>query len=105
MRDDWSRFRDARVSIVVVAPHDVDETKEYWRQHRLPYIGVPDPDGRLSKVYDQQWKLLKLGRMPALFVIAPSGRIGLAHYGEAMSDIPSNDEVLDVAKRASGGAD
>jgi peroxiredoxin Q/BCP len=31
--------------------------------------GVPDADGKLANLFGQEWKLLKLGRMPALFVI------------------------------------
>jgi peroxiredoxin Q/BCP len=100
MRDDWRRFQQAAARIVVVLPHGLDESRKYWRKHDLPYLGVPDPDGRLARMYDQQWKLIKLGRMPALFVIAPSGRLQFVHYSDSMSDIPSNDEVLEQARDA-----
>ncbi len=37
--------------------------------------------------------------MPALFVIDQEGVIHYAHYGDSMSDIPENGEVLNVIKK------
>jgi peroxiredoxin Q/BCP len=57
-------------------------------------IGVPDEDGRLADLYGQEWKLLKLGRMPALFMVDRGGALVFARYGKSMTDIPSNGEML-----------
>ena len=57
-------------------------------------IGVPDADVKLAHLYGQEWKIVKLGRMPALFVIDRKGALAFAQYGKSMSDIPENDEVL-----------
>jgi peroxiredoxin len=46
--------------------------------------------------YYQEVNLFKLGRMPALFVIDQTGLIRYAHYGDSMSDIPTNQEVLEL---------
>lgn len=59
-------------------------------------IGIPDNDGKLGDLYGQEWKLLKLGRMPALFVIDGKGVVAYSRYGTSMSDIPENDEILKV---------
>lgn len=48
----------------------------------------------MADLYDQQVKLLKLGRMPALIIIDKSGQIRYRHYGDSMRDIPANDEIL-----------
>ncbi len=59
-------------------------------------IGVPDADGKLANLYGQEWKIVKLGRMPALFVIDRQGALAFAQYGKSMSDIPENNEMLKV---------
>jgi peroxiredoxin len=60
----------------------------------LHYVGLPDPEHQVADLYDQQVKLLKLGRMPALIIIDKSGQIRYRHYGDSMRDIPANDEIL-----------
>jgi len=94
MRDDYPSFEDAGAQIVVIATHDRDKMKAYWTEHKLPYLGVPDPQEQLTRRYGQQWKLLKLGQMPAQFVVDCGGTIVYAHYGSSMSDIPTNKEML-----------
>ena len=39
---------------------------------------------------------MKLGRMPALFIVDQTGKIGFAHYGKNMADIPANAEILNI---------
>jgi len=46
--------------------------------------------------YYQEVNLFKLGRMPALFVIDGQGLVRYSHYGDSMSDIPANQDVLAV---------
>lgn len=98
MRDDFEGFSSLGAKIVVVAPHDLEKMRSYWQDNSLPYIGIPDPEGTFSKRYDQQWKMFKLGRMPAQFVVDREGRIAFAHYGSSMSDIPANNTILDVIR-------
>ena len=102
MRDDFEDFSSLGAKIVVVAPHDLDKMRSHWQDNSLPYIGIPDPGGTFSKRYGQQWKLSKLGRMPAQFVVGCEGKIAFAHYGSSMSDIPANKMVLDVIRSLSG---
>jgi peroxiredoxin Q/BCP len=47
-------------------------------------------------MYKQEVNLFKLGRMPLNCVIDPKGYIRFVHYGNSMSDIPSNEELLNV---------
>jgi peroxiredoxin Q/BCP len=35
------------------------------RRDYLPFIGLPDPGHRVLKLYGQEMKLFKLGRLPA----------------------------------------
>jgi peroxiredoxin len=96
MKQDFKEFTSRNAAIVVVAPHAAEKVAEYWKKEELPMIGVPDEDGKLANLYGQEWKLLKLGRMPALFVIDRKGAIAFAQYGKSMSDIPKNIEMLQV---------
>ncbi len=64
-------------------------------------MGVPDPDGRLGKLYGQEWNALKLGRMPAVFIVDIGGSLVLAHYGQNMSDIPEDEELLTILDKIS----
>lgn len=96
MKRDFQEFQSRNATIVVVAPHGTDEVAKYWRREELPMIGVPDEDGKLADRYGQEWKLLKLGRMPALFVVDRTGALAFAQYGKSMADIPENAEMLKV---------
>jgi len=96
MKQDFKEFTSRNATIVVVAPHAADKVAEYWKKEELPMIGIPDEDEKLASLYGQEWKLLKLGRMPALFVIDRKGVLAFAQYGTSMSDIPGNSEMLKV---------
>jgi len=89
-------FVSRGASIVVVAPHAREEVEAYWTEHALPFDGIPDPEKRLGKLYRQEWKMLKLGLMPALFVVGSGGKIAWLHYSGGMSDIPANGTVLEA---------
>ena len=64
------------------------------RAHDLPFVGLPDPGHTVLKLYGQQIKLFKFGRMPAQVLIDKAGIARFVHYGHDMSDIPSNEEIL-----------
>lgn len=102
MRDDYQRFRAQQAQIVVVTRHDAETMREHWRENKLPYLGVPDEPGRITARYGQQWKLHKLGRMPAQFIIGCDGRVAYAHYGTSMSDIPENARMLALIRSLLG---
>jgi peroxiredoxin Q/BCP len=48
------------------------------------------------KLYGQEIKLFKLGRMPAQVIVDRKGVARFAHYGHSMSDIPDNRELLEI---------
>ena len=62
----------------------------------MPFVGLADLRSRVAEQYHQQVNLFKLGRMPAMFLIDRSGIIRFAHYGDSMSDIPENAQVLQL---------
>jgi peroxiredoxin len=69
MKQDVIQFTDRMAQIVVIAPHETEKVKAYWEKEHIPFIGIPDPNGKIGKLYGQEWNLIKLGRMPALFII------------------------------------
>jgi peroxiredoxin len=96
LRRDYSKFQAQETKIVVVGPEDADNFKMYWKSHKLPFIGLPDPTHSVLKRYGQEVNLFKLGRMPAQVIIDKQGITRYAHYGHAMSDIPENEECLQI---------
>lgn len=60
----------------------------------MPFIGLSDIKSRNAEKYYQEVNLIKLGRMPAVFIIDPEGIIRYVHYGHSMKDIPENSELV-----------
>ena len=58
------------------------------------FIGLPDPKHSVLKLYGQEIRLFKFGRMPAMVIIDMQGVVRFVHYGNSMSDIPENPDVL-----------
>jgi peroxiredoxin Q/BCP len=96
LRQEYQQFVALNTEILVVGPEDAVSFQHYWRQEALPFIGLPDPHQVVLKLYGQEVKLLKLGRLPALMLIDRSGRIRFVHYGHSMADIPSNQGILSL---------
>lgn len=94
LRQDFVRFTENRVVIVVIGPEPPEKFAEYFEANDLPFIGLPDPDHAVLKLYGQKVNIFKLGRMPAQMIIDPEGMVRYIHYGHGMSDIPANDDVL-----------
>jgi peroxiredoxin len=96
LRQEYSKFQELETEIIVVGPEDADSFNMYWKSHKLPFIGLPDPTHSVLKRYGQEVNLFKLGRMPAQVIIDKQGIARYAHYGHAMSDIPENEEILQI---------
>lgn len=80
--------------IITVGPDGTQSFQRYWTTENLPFTGLPDPQHKVADLYGQEWKLFKLGRIPALLLIDKQGRIRYQHYSDSMSDIPENLLVL-----------
>lgn len=96
LRDEYDKFQSRGAEILAVGPNALATFKQYWNKEQIPFIGLPDPDHLVARKYKQQVKLFRLGRMPLNCVIDAKGYVRFAHYGNSMSDIPSNEELLDV---------
>lgn len=54
-----------------------------------------DVKREIGKVFNQEINMLKLGRIPAMFIIDKNGTIIYAYYSDTMDDIPNNTEIFD----------
>jgi peroxiredoxin Q/BCP len=96
LRDGYEDFKSRGAEILAVGPNPATIFKQYWKNERIPFIGLPDPNHSVARLYRQEVNLFKLGRMPLNCVIDARGYVRFAHYGSSMSDIPSNEELLHV---------
>ncbi len=94
MRQDYAQFQALGAEIIAVGPDSPPAFRAYWQENDLPFHGCADVKSRVASRFHQEVNLLKLGRMPALFIIDAAGLVRYHHYGESMSDIPANEEVL-----------
>jgi peroxiredoxin Q/BCP len=96
LRRDYQQFVQRNTEIIAIGPEDAKSFADWWHYENMPFIGIPDPEHIIAKMYGQQVKLRKFGRMPALVVVDRQGRIRYQHYGESMSDIPSDKDILSL---------
>ena len=98
LRQDYDEFVALDMEVVVVGPEGAEAFSMYWKQNKVPFIGLPDPTHTVLKRYGQQVSLFKFGRQPAQVTIDKDGQIRFVHYGHDPSDIPSNEEILMLLK-------
>ncbi len=99
LRQDYDKFIQRDAKVIVIGPEGKKSFQDYWSKESLPFIGLPDPEHTVLKLYGQEIKLFKLGRMPAQAVIDKTGIIRYVHYGHSMADIPGNEELLELLDR------
>ena len=102
LRRDYPEFEKRDTVVVAVGPEDADAFAKYWQKEELPFVGLPDPTHSVLKLYGQEIKLFKLGRMPAQVLIDKAGVARYVHYGHDMSDIPENAEILALVDTLDG---
>ena len=66
---------------------------------RKKYAIFYDETKKVPKILNQQIKVIKLGRMPALLIVDKQGIIRYAYYSKSMSDIPTNETVIKELKK------
>jgi len=94
LRQDWAKFSKRDAEILVIGPEDAQAFADYFTKEDLPFVGLPNPDHSVLKLYGQEINLFKLGRMPAQVIVDKQGQARFVHYGHAMSDIPTNEELF-----------
>ena len=100
LRQDYQQFVERDSEIIAVGPEDAASFRKWWHNHKMPFIGIPDPNHIIAEgLYSQKFKLIKGGRLPALAVIDKFSKIRLMHYADSTADIPTNAEVLSLLEQ------
>lgn len=94
MREDYKKFVERDAEILVIGPEGPRRFKQVWEEERYPFVGFADYRHTVADRYGQEVNLLKLGRMPALLIVDKQGVIRFSHFGDDMTDIPKNEDVL-----------
>lgn len=96
LRRDYHMFVERQTEILTVGPNSLKEFQRFWEAEEMPFVGLSDMGNKVAHLYFQEFNLLKLGWVPALFIIDLEGKVRFIHYGNNMADIPENDRVLAV---------
>ncbi len=102
LRQDYAEFEKRATKVIVAGPEGGEAFAKYWRDHDLPFVGLPDPKASVLKLYGQEVNLFKLGRMPAQVIVDKSGMARFVHYGHDMTDIPDNSELFEILDQING---
>lgn len=94
LRQDYDAFVERGAEVVVIGPEGKEAFADYWEKENLPFVGLPDPEHTVLKLYGQEIELFKMGRMPAQVIVDRKGEARYVHYGHSMEDIPPNEELL-----------
>jgi peroxiredoxin Q/BCP len=94
LRQDYETLSQNDIEVVVVGPEKAKSFANYFEENELSFYGCPDPDHSVLKLYGQEVKIFKLGRMPAQVLVDKDGIVRFVHYGNSMSDIPATSEIL-----------
>jgi len=96
LRQDYEAFVERDTVVIAVGPDSKQAFKDYWADNDMPFIGLADPEHQVAKQYDQEVNLLKFGRIPAQMIIDKQGIARFVHYSNSMSDIPANQDILNM---------
>jgi peroxiredoxin Q/BCP len=96
LRDSYTEFTSRGAEILAVGPDKPGKFANFWRENEIPFIGLPDVEKKVSKLYKQEVNLFKLGRMPMNSIVDREGHIRFVHYGLSMADIPDNETFIKV---------
>lgn len=104
LRQDYDRYKALGTEVIVIGPEGPKVFGAYFQENDLPFTGLPDPRGSVLRRYGQEVNLFKFGRMPAQVIVDRQGIARYVHYGKAMSDIPENDELIDLLEEINSEA-
>ena len=105
LRQDYDEFIARNTEVVVAGPERAQAFAKFWEKESLQFIGLPDPSHNVLKLYGQQVKIFKLGRIPAQVLIDKQGTVRYVHYGKGMEDIPETQELLALIDEISNVAE
>ncbi len=94
LRQFINEYEKRGIQVLVVGSDGPKAFQRYWQENQLPFPGLADVKSKVADRYAQEVNLLKLGHMPAQFIVDPQGIVRFVHYSQSMSDIPSEEQIL-----------
>lgn len=91
---DYQKFVESNTEVIVIGPENAEEFAKWWQEHKMPFVGIPDPNHDIAKLYKQEITLFYGGRLPAMVVIDKGFKIRASYLSGSPSEIPSDVEVL-----------
>ncbi len=131
LRGAYEQIRDAGGDVVAVFQYGAEATRDYCDGRGLPFSCVGDPlraayaeldirRGSVGQLFG--WGVVKravpavrtaggtrspqggdIAQLPGTFVVAPNGRVVLAHYSANAADNPSMNIVLEAVRAGATG--
>ena len=96
LRQDYQKFVARDAEVIAVGPEDAKTFADWWHNEQMPFVGLADHQHTIANLYGQKVNPLKFGRMPALVVVDIEGKVRHKHYGNSMSDIPPDEQILSL---------
>ncbi len=79
---------------MAIGPDSADRFEAYFRDHQIPFRGVPDPSAQLLSALGQEWRLMAFGRMPAIIAYGRDGSEAARHLGRSPRDLGDIDAIV-----------
>lgn len=105
LRRDYDEFTERDTAVLILGPENATKFASYFTENEIPFPGLPDPKSTVLKLYGQEIKLFKFGRMPAQVLVDKQGIARYVHYGSSMSDIPKDADILDLVDKLNQGTE
>ena len=83
--------------ILVDSFENAQKMEQKYARNR--YAIFYDESKEVAERLNQEVKLAKLGRMPALLIVDKQGIVQYAYYGDSMKDIPENKVLLEELEK------
>jgi peroxiredoxin Q/BCP len=93
---DYQKYAESNTEVIVIGPESAEEFAKWWQEHKMPFIGIADPNHSIAKLFGQEIRLFYGGRLPAMVVIDKDFKIRASYLSGSPSDMPSDDEVLSL---------
>ena len=94
MRDSIEEFERRDAQLLAIAPDSLENAREFFQRHDIPFPCLPDPDRQVYRQYDVKSAMVSLGQRPGLFIVDREGVVRYAYLGWQQWEIPSLAETL-----------
>lgn len=97
MAQKYGKFQELNTEIIPILVDNLknaQKMEEKYAKGKFPILY--DGNGKIAAALHQEKKFWKLGRMPGMLIVDKAGIIQFAYFGESMSDIPKNRDVLGI---------